>query len=403
MKQYIFNIRFCILGMIAILVIGSCKKMDEYKKFADGGEIVYPSTFDSMKVISGKNRVMITGLLKGDPKVTKYRVFWNSGNDSLEAPFTRSGGVDTLKQIISNLPEGPITFTVRTYDAKGNKSIPMIVTGNVYGQSFQLSVNQRGNRVVLGTSFLQDGSVVIKWANVDSYVGVLGMQVHYLDAKNVQRDTIVPVRLVDQQTIIPNVGVKQALRYNTLYLPDTVGIDTFTVAQKELSAFTEVVILNSQKPIANMANDGGRWATLRDWISNPAVLNHNGYGGTDISGDPKIYFEAGWGAPGIYNGKIHQVVTLPPGKYKFEGSVDWFNKGSRNDTYLVAMAGANGLPDVDQLNTAIGSAKLENGWWWWDTTFELTQQTTLSLGLVLYMADDGEATRLNSLRLYIVN
>jgi len=389
--------------MIAILVIGSCKKMDEYKKFADGGEIVYPSTFDSMKVISGKNRVMITGLLKGDPKVTKYRVFWNSGNDSLEAPFTRSGGVDTLKQIISNLPEGPITFTVRTYDAKGNKSIPMIVTGNVYGQSFQLSVNQRGNRVVLGTSFLQDGSVVIKWANVDSYVGVLGMQVHYLDAKNVQRDTIVPVRLVDQQTIIPNVGVKQALRYNTLYLPDTVGIDTFTVAQKELSAFTEVVILNSQKPIANMANDGGRWATLRDWISNPAVLNHNGYGGTDISGDPKIYFEAGWGAPGIYNGKIHQVVTLPPGKYKFEGSVDWFNKGSRNDTYLVAMAGANGLPDVDQLNTAIGSAKLENGWWWWDTTFELTQQTTLSLGLVLYMADDGEATRLNSLRLYIVN
>lgn len=403
MKQYILNIRFCILGMIAILVIGSCKKMDEYKKFADGGEIVYPSTFDSMKVISGKNRVMITGLLKGDPKVTKYRVFWNSGNDSLEAPFTRSGGVDTLKQIISNLPEGPITFTVRTYDVKGNKSIPMIVTGNVYGQSFQLSVNQRGNRVVLGTSFLQDGSAVIKWANVDSYVGVLGMQVHYLDAKNVQRDTIVPVRLVDQQTIIPNVGVKQALRYNTLYLPDTVGIDTFTVAQKELSAFTEVVILNSQKPIANMANDGGRWATLRDWISNPAVLNHNGYGGTDISGDPKIYFEAGWGAPGIYNGKIHQVVTLPPGKYKFEGSVDWFNKGSRNDTYVVAMAGANGLPDVDQLNTAIGSAKLENGWWWWDTTFELTQQTTLSLGLVLYMADDGEATRLNSLRLYIVN
>ncbi len=129
-----------------------------------------------------------------------------------------------------------------------------------------------------------------------------------------------------------------------------------------------------------MANDGSRWAILRDWISNAAVKNHNGYGGTDISGDPKIYFEAGWGAPGIYNGKIHQVVTLPPGKYKFEGSVDWFNKGSRNDTYLVAMPGTNGLPDVDQLGTAFASAKLESGWWWWDTTFELTQQTTFSHG-----------------------
>lgn len=400
MKQNIINIS---LSVMVLLAIGSCKKMDEYKKFAEGGEIVYPSTFDSMKVISGKNRVMITGLLKGDPKVTKYRIFWNSGNDSLEAPFTRSGGVDTLKQIVSNLPEGPMTFNVRTYDAKGNKSIPMVVTGNVYGQSFQASVNQRGNRVVLATAYLQDGSAAIRWANVDAYVGVLGMQVHYLDAKNVQRDTIVPVRLVDQQTIIPNVGVKQALRYNTLYLPDTVGIDTFTVAQKEIPAFTEVLITNSQKPVANMANDGSRWAILRDWISNAAVKNHNGYGGTDISGDPKIYFEAGWGAPGIYNGKIHQVVTLPPGKYKFEGSVDWFNKGSRNDTYLVAMPGTNGLPDVDQLGTAFASAKLESGWWWWDTTFELTQQTTLSMGLLLYMADDGEATRLNSIRLYIVN
>ncbi len=56
--------------------------------------------------------------------------------------------------------------------------------------------------------------------------------------------------------------------------------------------------------------------------------------------------------------RSHQSVTLPPGKYKFEGSVDWFNKGSRNDTYLVAMPGTNGLPDVDQVNTALASAKL---------------------------------------------
>ncbi|NII27041.1 DUF5013 domain-containing protein [Pseudoflavitalea sp. X16] len=403
MKRYIINIPFCTLAVLTLLVFAACKKMDDYKKFAEGGEVIYPSTFDSLKVISGNGRVMITGLLAGDPKVTKYRVFWNSGNDSLEAPFVRSGGIDTLKQIVSNLPEGPITFTVRTYDAKGNRSIPMIVTGNVYGQSFQTSVNQRGNRVVLKTSFSQDGAAIIHWANVDAYVGVLGMQLHYVDADNVPRDTIVHVQLVDQQTILPNAGIKNLITYNTLYLPEKVGIDTFTVSQKELPAFTEVTLLNSQKPVANAANDGSRWATLRDWITNPAAKNHNGYGGTDISGDPKIYFEAGWGGAAIQNGKIHQVVTLPPGKYKFEGSVDWYHRGSRNDTYLVAMAGPNGLPDVDNVNTAIASAKLENGWWSWDTTFELTQKTTLSLGLLLYMNDDGEATRLNSLRLYIVN
>ncbi len=84
----------------------------------------------------------------------------------------------------------------------------MVVTGNVYGQSFQASVNQRGNRVVLGTTFLQDGSAAIRWANVDAYVGVRGMQVHYLDARNVQRDTIVPASLMDQQTIDTQCGRK---------------------------------------------------------------------------------------------------------------------------------------------------------------------------------------------------
>lgn len=401
MKQYLINIPVC--TVLAVLVIASCKKMDEYKKFADGGEIIYPSTFDSLKVIPGNNRAMVTGVLKSDPRVTQYRIFWNSGNDSLEAPFVRTGGVDTLKQIIPNLPEGPITFTVRTYDAKGNKSIPMIVTGNVYGQSFQTSVNQRGNRAVLKTSLSAEGAATIHWANVDAYVGVLGMQIHYVDGDNIERDTVVPAQLMDQQTVIPNAGIKQLMRYNTLYLPEKAGIDTFTVTPKELPAFTEVLLLNSVKPVANAANDGSRWATLRDWITNDAAKNHNGYGGTDNSSDARIYFEAGWGAPGIYNGKIHQVVTLPPGRYKFEGEVDWYHRGSRNDVYLVAMPGTDGLPDVDNVNTAYAYAKLDTGWWWWDTTFEVTEKTTFSMGLVLYMNDDGEATRLNSIRLYIVN
>jgi hypothetical protein len=400
MKQYISYIRYGCWMLLLTSVFAACKKMDDYKKFAEGGEIPYPSTFDSLKVISGNKRVMLTGLLAGDPKVVKYRVFWNSGSDSLEATFKRSGGVDTFKQVVSNLPEGPMTFTIRTYDADGNKSIPMSITGTVYGQSFQSSVDQRGNRVILGTAFSSNGSAIINWANVDKYVGVLGMKISYVDGNNLNRDTVVPVQLVDQQTVIPNVGIKQLMQYNTLYLPDTVGIDTFTVAQKAIPAFTEVKLANNIKPIANSANDGDRWANLLDWTTNSAAKNHNGYGGTDKSGSG-IYFEAGWGGGPIYNGKIHQVVTLPPGKYKYEGSVDWWYNGSRCDVYLMAVAGTNGLPDVDNLGNSIGYKKLDNSGV--QLNFELTQKTTLSLGCLLYMNDDGEAIRFNSLRLYIVN
>jgi hypothetical protein len=385
---------------IGILLLAiACKKMDDYKKWGESGEIRYPATFDSLKVISGNQRVMITGLLTSDPSVTKFRVFWNSGSDSLEVPITRSGTVDTIRQIISNLPEGPMTFVIRTYDNAGNTSIPMNITGNVYGESFQTSVNQRGNRVVLSTAFNMDGSATINWANTDAYVGVLGMHLHYFDAWDRERDTIVPVQLKDQQTIVPGISIKKPIGYNTLYLPDSVGIDTFTVASKELSLFTEVGLLNAVAPVANMAFDGNRWATLRDWITNDAAKNHGGYGGTDKD-SRKIYFEAGWGAPAIQNGKIHQVANLPPGKYSFEGSVDWFHQGSRNDVYLVVMPGDAGLPDVDNLNNAIAYKKLDNGSSI-ELPFEITEPGIVSIGLLLYMNDDGEAIRFNHLKLYI--
>jgi hypothetical protein len=400
MKQYIISIRIVLLIVLLAGVVVSCKKMDDYKKYAAGGEIIYPATFDSVKVIPGNNRVMITGLLAGIPNVVKFRVYWNDGLDSLEAPITRKLKIDTIRQIIGNLPEGPRTFTIRTFDDKGNRSIPMTVTGNVYGSNFQASVDERGNRAVLRSIIDKDGAAEISWANVDAYVGVLGMHIHYYDANDKAHDLIEPAKGKDQVTIIPDVSVLKPVTYNTLFLPDTVGIDTFTVAPATLPAFTEVTLLNNTHPVANQANDGSRWAVLRDWISNDAVKNHNGYGGTDISGDAKIYFEAGWGAPAIQNGKIHQVLTLPPGNYSFEGDIDWWAVGAHNDTYLVAAAGGNGLPDVSSLGTAIASKRVDNGSHV-TNTFTLTQQTTLSLGLVLDLGDDGEAMRFNSLRLYI--
>src|SRR5438445_293782 len=114
MKQYIISIRIVLLIAVLGGVVVSCNKMDDYKKFAEGGEIVYPATFDSLKVIPGNGRAMITGLLSGIPNVVKFSVYWNDGLDSLEAPIVRKGKIDTIRQIIPNLPEGPRTFILRT-------------------------------------------------------------------------------------------------------------------------------------------------------------------------------------------------------------------------------------------------------------------------------------------------
>jgi hypothetical protein len=233
-------------------------------------------------------------------------------------------------------------------------------------------------------------------------VGVLGMHIRYYDANDKLHDTVVVSKLKDQLTSLPGVSVLKPITYNTLFLPEPVGIDTFTVPSNTVPLFTEVFLLNNIKPIANSANDGSRWANLRDWIFNDAVKNHNGYGGTDISGDPKIYFEAGWGGGPINNGKVYQVVTLPPGKYNFEGSIDWWHRSNKNDVFLLAVPGTNGLPDVSNLASAFAYKQVDNGSSV-KLEFTVTQPTTFSLGLLLDMDDQGEAMRFNSLRLYIVN
>ena len=393
-----------ILVILAAGVMGialSCSKMDEYKKYEAGGEIQYPGIFDSLKVIPGHNRALITGILLSDPKVTKYRVFWNGGSDSLEAPLTRSGSVDTLSQIVDNLPEGPITFQIHTYDADGNKSVPMTVSGSVYGDNFQSSIKLRGNREILASELSVNGELRLNWADVEPYVGVVGMEISYYDVGGQQKDTVVPVQLADQVTILPGASIQQPVTYHTLFIPDAYGIDTLTIDASPAPEASEVSLLNNEHPVKVAESDGSRWADLLDWTTTDPLKNHNGYGGTDISGgtDYKIFFEAGYGAPSIVDGKLYQVVTLPPGKYTFDGSIDWWNNGGQNQVYLVAAKG-EGLPGTSDLAGAIAYKMVDNGS---DVqfSFQLSEQTTLSLGCLVNLGDNGNSIRFNSLRLYI--
>jgi len=403
MKNITIKWLVCIAG--GLLLLSSCSKMNAYKKFEQGGEIRYPATFDSLKVLSGKNRVMITGLISGDPNVVKYRIFWNSGTDSLDGNINRSSGVDTLKQIVSNLPEGPMSFELRTYDAAGDISVPMNITGNVYGAAFQSSLDLRGNRLVLQSMLDESGGAYIGWADEDGLVTVAGMEAVYTDYLNVAHDTVIPAQPVGQTSLLPQFDVSKTYQYRTLYRPDSTSIDTFAVAYQAAPLLTEVRVPNNTSPASNSSNDGSRWAILSDWITNSGAENHNGYGGVDM-GDNSIFFEGGYGAQPVSNGKIYQVAMLPPGTYTFDGSVNWWNNNGYNYVYVAVAQGNTGLPDWNNIGAGISYGQLTNGY---DvqTQFTLTQATQVtqvSFGVVLNMStssNDGESLRFNSLRLYI--
>lgn len=380
-----------ILGLALTFI--ACQKQDDYKEFTKNGEVVYPAKIDSLRILSGNGRIQVSGALNPDPKVVGFRVFWNSKLDSADVPIKRTGGVDSVNYIISNLEEGPLSFEVRTYDSEGHISVPMNVVGNVYGERYRSALN---NRAILSTEFNTQGEAKLKFQDISAASGTVGMQIRYKHLDNTTHDTVIVAQLKDQVVTLPKFK-SNPIEYRIINKPDASSIDKFYSNYETFSLKGEVSFIylkNNIVPFRRSAYDNNRWGDLADWVTNNAMKNHNGMGGYASDNDGIINIEAGWGSAAITNGKIYQTVTLPPGRYSFTSELSDNNYDGNPPAYIVAAAGT-GIPDVEQLGTALGSTAVRNNRF----EFELKQTTVVSLGMVLSFNTD-HYMKIRSLRLY---
>lgn len=383
-----------IIGILGLAVMtAACQKQDDYKKFTEGGEVVYPAKIDSLRILSGSGRVKVSGALNPDPKVVRFRVFWNSKLDSVDVPVKRTGGVDSVNYIIDHLEEGPLSFEVRTYDSEGHVSVPMNVVGNVYGERYRSALN---NRAILSTEFNTQGEAKLRFQDVAAANGVVAMQIRYRHTDNTTHDTLVVAQLKDQVVTLPKFK-SNPIEYRIINKPDPQSIDKFysnfeTFSLKgEISA---IYLKNNTMPFQRSAFDGNRWGDLANWVTNSAMKNHNGVGGYGSDDGGVINIEAGWGSSAISNGKIYQTITLPAGRYSFTCELSDNNYDGNPPAYIVAASGT-GIPDVDNLGSALGSTAVKNSRF----EFELKQTTTVSLGMVLSFNTD-HYMKIRSLKLY---
>jgi len=366
-----------LLPLLVTAVIASCSKMDDYKKYTEGGEISYTGKIDSVKVFSGHNRVVIRGLFLADPKVSICKVYWNNMADSIIVPVTRNNTVDTLNVSVPNVKEGIQNFIIYTYDKNGNKSIPVYKTGRAYGDRYQSSLT---NRSITAAQTSEKGETAIIWQGMDRLTGVFATEVVYTNSSNVAKTILVPI---DQDTTnIPDFKTSSSIKYRTLFMPDTVSIDTFKTEYTErlIPKFTKtdvtnLYLKNAGTPLKS-SSSGSRWGILADWTTTAPVKNASGFGGFEIrSGVGFISLEAGWGLPDVTNGMIYQTTTLPAGSYSFElGGVDQDTKSTK---YIVVANGTS-LPNVtDVPSKSIAYVSLSSAT---KLAFTLTEPTTVSIG-----------------------
>ncbi|WP_454880760.1 DUF4998 domain-containing protein [Sphingobacterium detergens] len=218
----------CLAFLIGIAAFSSCRKGDEYKKFFGDGELIYASRVDKVIVHPGNRRVLLSTILSDDPLVSKIKVSWNEGRDSLVQTIIRGPKKDTLNLMINNLDEGVYNFVIHTYDDKNRSSVALNLSGTVYGESYSSSL---GNRRLKALKYGADENILnFSWAspNLDD----IGVELLYKHKDGAMRTKMFLSNKVD--TTLTDFDANTNFRYRTLFKPDSNAVDTFSVAYVEL-------------------------------------------------------------------------------------------------------------------------------------------------------------------------
>lgn len=207
----------------ALLLFASCSKWDDtYKEFIGNGEITYSARPDSLTAHSGLNRVQLYWLFTSDPNISKYKISWNNGRDSIVRNFNRSAGVDTIRETITNLPEGTYIFDIYTYDAKGNSSVKSEVVAKAYGSIYEGTLLPRSFRLVTRST----NDMIVTWtAPIDD---ILYTKVTYKDMSG--KDQVILAKPDESYSLLPSFPYGGTFTYQSYFKPDSSALDTLTLA-----------------------------------------------------------------------------------------------------------------------------------------------------------------------------
>ncbi|MDR1224005.1 MAG: discoidin domain-containing protein, partial [Tannerella sp.] len=224
------HLKNCITVCILAGSLFACTDMDHtYRDFWKDGELEYPAPVDSVKVFSGKNRIGFEWQILADPGIVSAKMFWNNKNDSIVFPIASNGQSDITRVMLDNLNEATYAFTIYTYDARGNKSIPREATGKAYGSTYENSLLAR----IVKDAYYENNLLTVVWgdpADATSY----GSELTYRTTGNELHTIQVPatadtIRINDYDN-----EQSGTVEYRTAFVPVPMALDTFYTLPREV-------------------------------------------------------------------------------------------------------------------------------------------------------------------------
>ncbi|NHA02467.1 hypothetical protein G7092_01600 [Mucilaginibacter sp. HC2] len=222
MKKIKYHILFiCSL----VITLYSCQKNNlgnDYKNYYTGHEIVYTGAVANAVVQPGNLEIGLKWKASTDPSITKYVIYYNNKADSQIVNI--SGKADTIKTVIKGLAEYTYSFTIYSYDAKGNKSIPYEVNNaKVYGPIYISTLLNRGYNATTPYSVSKNGYVTLNFIQPDTIN--IGTTIKYTNRAG---QSVQKVLSPDSSSItFPDYKGGTDITYNSSYIPDRNAIDVF--------------------------------------------------------------------------------------------------------------------------------------------------------------------------------
>ena len=213
------------LALLLTVVLFCCKKSDtEFRDFLQGKEIIYPGVPVGVSYRPGNKRIMLLWKPSPDPSITKYVVYWNNKIDSIVVPST---GTDTVKVLIPNLDEYVYSFTIYSYDAAGNRSIPFTVNNaKVYGPLYTGGLLNRPYNATNPYVVNPNGSLQLNFNTPDT-INITTFIKYTNQAGNVVEVQLAPT---NNSITLPDYKPGTVVQYRSSYIPVLNAIDTFYVA-----------------------------------------------------------------------------------------------------------------------------------------------------------------------------
>lgn len=427
------KINLLILCGIMYLCYSCSGMLDNIQPYLDEGERIYVGKLDSLKAYSGKNRIKIEGKMMYGVNQVRCIIYYKDPvtleEISDEFPIQRTEPRETFEFILDNLTEGQYDFSIVTYDAKDNTSIPTEVSAYAYGELYHQALTNRilnsitsEQKEVVGEDGGQPERVWVaklEW-NISRGDGLASCNLEYEQEDGTWKTKSVPAD--ETTTELESFKAGGVLRYNTAYKPTTTALDEFTTDYKEVSLpqksyigitkdLTSLYIKNAGHPFRGY-DVNNRWGKPYDWKWNEVIETKNASGGAGFTeyNDGTIQFESTQWDKGYYdNGKIWQTFVLPEGKYEVRVEArNAANIGAGGTNIHFAVAKGEELPDnevLEQSDVTLSYLKFESEHTYKTSslpTFELTEETTVTIGWVVSFSDICRNIEFKLVRLWSV-